>query len=97
MAGRGQVSCSAHSGGVCLRRTLPVPQRLPQHLRGWAEAFSDGSQCVCLELDPDGETWSLVALGASGTLCCWLLPRVCCLWIYCIWHESLSGEMAVGR
>ena len=46
---------------------LPVLQRLPQRLRGWAEAFSYESQCVCVELDPDGETRSLVALGASGT------------------------------
>lgn len=35
---------------------LPAPQRLPQCLRGWAEALSSESQCVCLELDPEGET-----------------------------------------
>lgn len=61
----GRVSCGAaachtiHSGGICAilgTGALPAPQRLPQHLRGWAEAFSNESQCVCLELDPDGET-----------------------------------------
>lgn len=48
---------------------LPPLQRLPQHLRGWAEAFSCESQCVCwIQMEKPEVWWHLVpvALCAGG-------------------------------